>query len=197
MHQEFGTKQLFCFMCSLLVRQFVKSNFSDSYLNLVNFKPSQKHIRLKLILPEFVKISRIVIVCGGDGSKRSVYKDIDLTRSQVINNGSSLSKNIKQQSFQNVVNQNFLLFKRGFLKAAYSRIPSLKVNKALLKLSTLGIRFSHKILLSLLSLCYTSGFTYRTVRLALHFLGVKKDYFIYFNVRKAEVFHTWVIANMV
>lgn len=197
MHQQFGTKLLFGIMCSLLVRQLVKINFSDSYLNLVNFKPGQKHIRLKLILPEFVKISRIVIVCGGDGSKLLVYKDIDLTRSHVINIESSLSKNIKQQSFQNVVNQNFLLFKRGFLKAAYSRIPSLKVNKALLKLSTLGIRFSHKILLSLLSLCCISGFTYRTVRLTLHFLGVKNDHFIYFNVRKAEVFHTWIIANMV
>lgn len=124
-------------------------------------------------------------------------QNIDLTTSQVINNETSLSKNIKKQSFQNVVNQNFLLFKRGFLKAAYSRIPSLKVNKALLKLSTLGIRFSHEIRLSLLSLCYTSGFTYRTVRLAFHFQGVKKDYFIYFNVLMAKLFHTWVIANMV
>lgn len=190
MYQQFGIILLFGFVCSLLVRQFVKLNFSDSYLNLVNFKPSQKQICLKLIFPEFVKISRTVILCGGDGSKCSVYKDIDLTTSYVINKGTSLSKNIKKQSFQNVVNQNFLLFKRGFLKAAYSRIPSLKVNKALLKLSTLGIRFSHKILLSLLSLCYTSGFTYRTVRLALHFQGVKKDYFIYFNVLKAEVFFT-------
>lgn len=51
----------FGFMCSLLVRQFVKLNFSDSYLNLVNFEPGQKQIRLKLIFPEFVKISRIVI----------------------------------------------------------------------------------------------------------------------------------------
>lgn len=114
----------------------------------------------------------------------SLQRYIDLTSSHVINNGTSLSKNIKQQSFQNVVNQNFLLFKRGFLKAAYSRIPSLKVNKALLKLSTLGIRFSHQILLSLLSLCYTSDFTYRTIRLALLFQGVKKDYFIYCNVLK-------------
>lgn len=62
----------FGFMCSLLVRQFVKLNFSDSYLNLVNFKPSQKQIRLKLIFPEFVKIIRIVILCGGDGAKCSV-----------------------------------------------------------------------------------------------------------------------------
>lgn len=71
MYQQFGIILLYGFMCSLLVRQLVKLNF---YLNLVNFKPGQKQIRLKLIFPEFVKISRIVILCGSDGSKCSVYK---------------------------------------------------------------------------------------------------------------------------
>lgn len=56
-YQQFGIILLFGFMCSLLVRQFVKLNFSDSYL--VNFKPGQKQIRLKLIFPEFVKSEKL------------------------------------------------------------------------------------------------------------------------------------------